>query len=58
MLTYERSNNLEIVGYTDSDFVRCLDTNRSTSSYVFKLTSGAILWSSSKQSVITSLHHL
>jgi hypothetical protein len=54
MLTYERSDSLEIVGCTDLDFVGCLDTNKSTSSYVFKLTGGGISWSSSKQSVITS----
>jgi hypothetical protein len=48
MLTYERSDSLEIVGYSDSDFVGCLDTNRSTSGYVFKLAGGAISWSSSK----------
>jgi hypothetical protein len=54
MLTYERSDSLEIVGCTDLDFVECLDTNKSTSGYVFKLTGGGISWSSSKQSVITS----
>jgi hypothetical protein len=48
MLTYERSDSLEIVGYSDSDFVGCLDTDRSMSGYVFKLASGAISWSSSK----------
>jgi hypothetical protein len=42
MLMYERSDSLEIVGYSDSDFVGCLDTNRSTSGYVFKLAGGAI----------------
>jgi hypothetical protein len=42
MLTYERSNSLKIVGYSDSDFVCCLDTDRSTSGYVFKLAGGAI----------------
>jgi hypothetical protein len=42
MLTYERSDSLEIVGYSDSDFVGCLDTDRYTSGYVFKLTGGAI----------------
>jgi hypothetical protein len=31
MLTYERSDILEIVGYSDSYFAGCLDTNRSTS---------------------------
>jgi hypothetical protein len=52
MLTYERSDNLEIVGYSDSCFVCCLNTDRSTSVYVFKLTGGAISWSSSKQTVM------
>jgi hypothetical protein len=45
MLTYERSDSLKIVGYLDSDFVGCLDTDRSTSGYVFKLAGGAISWS-------------
>jgi hypothetical protein len=54
MLTYERSDNLEIVGYSDSDFADCLDTDRSTSGYVFKLAGGAISWSSSKQTVMIS----
>jgi hypothetical protein len=52
MLTYERSDSLEIVGYSDSDFMGCLDTDRSTSGYVFKLVGGAISWSSSKQTVM------
>jgi hypothetical protein len=54
MLTYERSDSVEIIGYSDSDFAGCLDTKRSTSGYVFKLTGGAISWSSSKQNVMTS----
>jgi hypothetical protein len=40
MLTYDRSDNLEIVGYSDSDFVGCLDTDRSTSGYCDRTTSG------------------
>jgi hypothetical protein len=54
MLTYERSDILEIVDHSDSDFVCCLDTDRSTSGYVFKLVGGVISWSSSKQTVMTS----
>jgi hypothetical protein len=54
MLTYERSDSLEIVDYSDSDFTGCLDTDRFTSGYVFKLAGGAISWSSSKQTVMTS----
>jgi hypothetical protein len=54
MLTYKRLDSLEIVGYSDSDFVGCLDTDRSTLGYVFKLSGGVISWSSSKQNVMTS----
>jgi hypothetical protein len=48
MLIYERLDSLEIVDYSDSDYAGCLDTDRFTSGYVFKLTGGAISWSSSK----------
>jgi hypothetical protein len=54
MLTYERSDSLKIVAYSDSDFVGYLDTDRYTSGYVFKLAGGAISWSSFKQTVMTS----
>jgi hypothetical protein len=54
MLMYERSDILKIVGYLDSDYAGCLDTEKSMSVYVFKFTCGAISWSSSKQSVIAS----
>jgi hypothetical protein len=54
MLTYKRSDSLKIVDYLDSDFVGYLDTDRSTSGYVFKLAGGAISWSSFKQTVMTS----
>jgi hypothetical protein len=54
MLTYERSDSLKIVRYSDLDFVGCLDTDRSTLGYIFKLAGGAISWSSSKQTIITS----
>jgi hypothetical protein len=42
MLAYEKLDSIEKVGYSDSDFVGCLDTDRSTSGYVFKLAGGAI----------------
>jgi hypothetical protein len=54
MLTYKRSDSLKIVDYLDLDFVGYLDTDRSTSGYVFKLAGGAISWSSFKQTVMTS----
>ena len=51
MLTYKKTENLELVGYVDADFVGCVDTKKSTSDYVFTLGNGAILWKSSKQSL-------
>ena len=54
MLTYRRSDSLEIFGYSDSDFAGCQDSKRSTSGYVFMLVGGAISWRSSKQTLISS----
>ncbi|XP_073049650.1 secreted RxLR effector protein 161-like [Primulina eburnea] len=54
MLTYKRSNNLEIMGYSDSDFAGCQDSMRSTSGYVFLLAGGAISWRSAKQALTAS----
>ena len=51
MLTYKRTDNLEIVGYSDSDFAGCVDSMRSTSGYIFTLAGGAISWKSSKQTL-------
>jgi hypothetical protein len=49
MLTYKKSDApLEIVGYSDSDFAGCLDTEKSTSEYIFTLTNRDISWKSSK----------
>ena len=54
MLTYRRSDSLEIFGYSDSDFVGCQDSKRSTLGYVFMLAGGVISWRSSKQTLIAS----
>ena len=42
MLTYKRTNNLDIIGYSYSDYAGCKDTKRSTSSYVFMLSNEPI----------------
>ena len=52
MLVYQRSENLEVIGYSDSDLGGCIDTRKSTSGYVFMLAGGAISWKSAKQSLI------
>ncbi|KAK2966785.1 hypothetical protein RJ640_022744 [Escallonia rubra] len=48
MLTYRKSDNLEVIGYSDSDYAGCVDTLKSTSGYVFMLTEGSISWKSVK----------
>jgi len=52
MLTYRKSHHLEVIGYTDSDFVGCVDTRKSTFGYVYLLAGRAIWWKSAKQFVI------
>lgn len=37
MLIFRRVNNLEIVGYTDSDLTGCVDDRKSTYGYIFML---------------------
>nr|KYP74792.1 Copia protein [Cajanus cajan] len=51
MLTYRRTDSLEVIGYSDSDFAGCIDTRKSTSGYVFMLACGAVSWSSRKQTL-------
>ena len=35
MLVYRKMENLEVLGYTDSDFAGCSDDLKSTSGYIF-----------------------
>ena len=51
MLMYRRTDNLEVVGYSDSDFDGCVDSRKSTSGYVFMFASGAVSWRSNKQTL-------
>src|SRR4051812_48764381 len=54
MLTYRRSDSLEIKGYSDADFAGDKDDRKSTTEYVFTLSRGAISWRSAKQSIVAS----
>ncbi|XP_061355111.1 secreted RxLR effector protein 161-like [Gastrolobium bilobum] len=54
MLIYKRSNELEVIGYTDSDFSGCLDSRKSTFGYLFMFAQGAISWKSAKQTIMAS----
>jgi len=51
MLTYKRSDNLEVECYTDADFAGDEDDRKSTSGYIYTLAGGAISWRSCKQGV-------
>jgi hypothetical protein len=42
MLTYRKSDTLEMEGYSDSDFARDVDDRKSTFGYIFTLAKGAI----------------
>ncbi|KAD3640208.1 hypothetical protein E3N88_29431 [Mikania micrantha] len=53
-LTYRRSDNLEVIGYSDSDFAKCKDDKKSTSGYIFMLAGGPISWKSHKQQLTTT----
>ena len=52
MLMYIKSEELEIIGYSYSDFTRCIHSRKSTSCYIYLLAGGAISWKSSKQALI------
>ena len=54
MLTYRRSDSLEIKGYSDADYAGDVDDRKSTSGYVFTLAGGAISWKSFKQTIMAS----
>nr|GFA33235.1 hypothetical protein [Tanacetum cinerariifolium] len=54
MLTYKRSNHLEVVRYADSNYAGSVDSGKSTFGYVFQLAEGAISWKSAKQSIIAA----
>ena len=49
---YKEKYDLELIGFTDSDWVGDSTDRKSTSGYVFMLAEGTISWSSKKQSVI------
>ena len=42
MLMCRQTGNLEVVGYSDSDFVGCIDSRKSASKYVFTFFGGAV----------------
>jgi len=54
MLTYRKSDHLEVIGYLDSDYAGCVDSRKYTFEYVYLLVGEAISWKSAKQSLIAT----
>ena len=52
-ILYKKGDYTDLIAYTYSDFAGDLDDRKSTSGFVFLLSSGAISWSSKKQPVVT-----
>ena len=52
-LTYDKSYNHPLTGYSDADFAACTDTRRSHSGRVFMSHGGPIMWASKRQSAVT-----
>ena len=51
-LRYNKDEQLDITGWSDSDWAGCLDTRMSTSGYVFTFAGGAISWKCKRQSIV------
>ena len=51
-ILYTTSENSELIGYIDSDWVGSIDDRKITSGYVFHMGSGAISWASKKQPIM------
>ena len=54
MLTYRHTNTLEVVGFSDSDYVGWVDDKKFTSGYIFMMVEGVVSWKSVKQTLTVS----
>ncbi|KAK9162937.1 hypothetical protein Syun_003839 [Stephania yunnanensis] len=54
MLTYRRTNTLEVNGYSNLDFVGCIDSRKSTLGFIFMLAGGVVSWRNAKQTLIAT----
>nr|KYP55970.1 Retrovirus-related Pol polyprotein from transposon TNT 1-94 [Cajanus cajan] len=52
-LFYSKSDDYQLVGYSDSDWCGDVDDRKSTSGYVFLLENTAFTWLSKKQPIVT-----
>ena len=54
MLTYQHTNTLKMVGFSDSDYATCVDYKNSTFGYIFIMVEEAVSWKSVKQTLTHS----
>ena len=54
LLMYRQTDSLDMIGYSDVDFAGCVDSRKSTSGYIFIMTSGAVSWRSVKRTLIAT----
>ncbi|TYG85536.1 hypothetical protein ES288_A13G062900v1 [Gossypium darwinii] len=56
MLSYKRSDLLEVIRYFDFDFdfAGCQDSRKCTLGYIYLLAGGVIFWKSVKQTLVAS----
>jgi hypothetical protein len=52
-LIYRSTEDFRLIGYTDSDWVGCMDDRKSTSRYSFSMGSAAVAWSTKKQPTVS-----
>ena len=48
ILTYRRTNILDVVVFCDVDFTGCIDHKKSTTGYIFMMAGGTVSWKSVK----------
>ncbi|GKD57288.1 retrovirus-related pol polyprotein from transposon TNT 1-94 [Tanacetum coccineum] len=49
---YRETKDMNLIGYTDSDWAGCVEDRRSTSGHCFILGTAAVSWSSKKQATV------
>lgn len=54
ILTYRRTDTLEVVGFNDSNYAGYVDDKKSTSGYIFMMEGGTVSWKNVKQTLTTS----
>ena len=50
---YKKNEDKQLIAYTDNDYAGDITDRKSTSSYVFMLSGGAVSWASKKQPIVT-----